>query len=64
MLEARRALQRVLERLDQWNETSFMGFNKAKCQVLSSCPKNPLQCSRVGQSGWKAPSRKGPGGAG
>lgn len=52
--------ERNLDSLDQWAKNNRMMFNKAKCQVLHLCPKNPRQTYRFGAEGlrsWLAKKR-------
>lgn len=56
LLRGRKALQRYMERVDQWANDSLMRFNKAKHQVLPLGHNNPLQLCGLGTEWFESSS--------
>lgn len=49
LLEGQEAIQRDLDRLDQWPKTNCTSFSKAKCYILHLNYDNPWQCHRLSE---------------
>ncbi|KAJ7401185.1 rna-directed dna polymerase from mobile element jockey-like [Pitangus sulphuratus] len=54
LLESRKALQRVLDMLDQWAKASCVNFNKAKIRIPHLDHKNPRQYYRLREEGLES----------
>ena len=53
------AIQRNLDRLEQWVQENPMRFNKVKCKVLHLCQGNPHYQCKLGDEGTEySPAKK------
>jgi len=49
LLEARKALQRDLDRLDRWAKVNSMRFYKGQCQVLHFSQNSSMEFYSLGE---------------